>query len=60
MGAWSESCNVLGVIDDMNTVYFIKSNGEEISRITGRQLKFSLPIVGLIAKEDSDTRRSYL
>ncbi|XP_022959283.1 MAG2-interacting protein 2-like [Cucurbita moschata] len=33
MGAWSESCNVLGVVDDTNTIYFIKSNGEEISII---------------------------
>ncbi|XP_022971815.1 MAG2-interacting protein 2 isoform X2 [Cucurbita maxima] len=60
MGAWSESCNVLGVVDDTNTIYFIKSNGEEISRVTGRQLKVSLPIIGLIAEEDSDSRRSYL
>uniref|UniRef100_A0A0A0M3A9 Sec39 domain-containing protein n=1 Tax=Cucumis sativus TaxID=3659 RepID=A0A0A0M3A9_CUCSA len=60
MGAWSESCNILGVIDDTDTIYFIKSNGEEISRVTGKRLKVSLPIIGLIAKENSDTQRSYL
>ncbi|KAA0038366.1 MAG2-interacting protein 2 [Cucumis melo var. makuwa] len=60
MGAWSESCNILGVIDDTDTIYFIKSNGEEISRVTGKRLKVSLPIIGLIAKEDSDAQRSYL
>lgn len=60
MGAWSDSCNVLGVTDDTDTIYFIKSNGEEIARLPRRQLKFSLPIIGLVGKEDSDTRRSYL
>lgn len=59
-GTWSESHDVLGVADDMDTLYFIKANGEEITRILKRQLKVSLPIVKLIANADSDVQRSCL
>lgn len=59
-GAWSDSHGVLGVIDDMNTLYFIKSNGEEITRITKRQLKTPAQIIVLIVREDLDAKSSYL
>ncbi|XP_042982189.1 MAG2-interacting protein 2 [Carya illinoinensis] len=55
-GTWSEPHDVLGVGDDTGTVYFLKVNGEEIMRIK----KISIPIVGLIAQNDSDEQRSCL
>lgn len=60
MGTWSECHDVLGVADDTGTLYFIKVNGEEITRITRKHLKISVPIVGLIAQNDSDEQRSFL
>ncbi|XAR52174.1 hypothetical protein NMG60_11020104 [Bertholletia excelsa] len=59
-GTWSEPHDVLGVIDDSDVLYFIKANGEEITRITNRHLKTSLPIIGLIEKDDSDMNNSCL
>lgn len=59
-GAWSDSHGVLGVIDDMNTLYFVKSDGEEIARITKRQLKTAAQIIGLIIREDMDAKSSCL
>lgn len=59
-GAWSEIHDVLGVMDDTDTLYFIKSNGEEITRILKRHLKVSSPIINLIANDDSDVGRSCL
>ncbi|KAK2968190.1 hypothetical protein RJ640_018283 [Escallonia rubra] len=56
-GTWSESHEVLGVADDADTVYFIKANGEEITRITKKLLKASVPIIGLILLDDSDIKR---
>lgn len=49
--------DVLGVVDDNDTLYFIKANGEEISRITRSSLSVPLPIVGLIVADDSDLQR---
>ncbi|GMI71624.1 MAG2-interacting protein 2 [Hibiscus trionum] len=59
-GAWSESLDILGVVDDADVIYFIKSNGEEITRIMKRHLKVSSTIVGLIAQDDSELQRSFL
>ncbi|XP_058097658.1 MAG2-interacting protein 2 isoform X2 [Magnolia sinica] len=59
-GAWSDSHAVLGVIDDMNTLYFIKANGEEITRMMNRQLKMSASIIGIIVQEDPDAENSCL
>lgn len=56
-GVWSESHDILGVADDTGTLYFIKVNGEEITRITSSHLKISVPIVGLIAQNDSDDKQ---
>ncbi|PSS32975.1 MAG2-interacting protein [Actinidia chinensis var. chinensis] len=55
-GIWSEFHDVLGVADDAGMLYFIKANGEEITRITKRILKVSSPIVGLIAPDGSDNK----
>ncbi|XP_073292869.1 MAG2-interacting protein 2 isoform X1 [Primulina huaijiensis] len=59
-GTWSESHELLGVVDDMNTIYIIKPNGEEITRISKRHLHITLPIVGLIVKDDTYEKSSPL
>ncbi|KAL5567716.1 hypothetical protein UlMin_024291 [Ulmus minor] len=59
-GTWSESHEVLGVVDDSDTIYFIKGNGEEITRITKRHLKISSSVVYLIANDNVDPQRSCL
>lgn len=59
-GAWSEAHDILGVCDDSDTLYFIKANGEEISRIGRRNLKLSFPIVDLIVVDDIDNKKSCL
>ncbi|KAL9163068.1 hypothetical protein ABFS82_06G017900 [Erythranthe guttata] len=59
-GAWSESHELLGVADDTDTIYIVKPNGEEMTRITKRHLKVSLPIVGLIVQDDASGKKSYL
>lgn len=59
-GTWSESHDVLGVADDTDTLYFIKANGDEITRIARRHLKVSLPVISLIVQDDSDAHKSCL
>lgn len=59
-GAWSEGHDILGVTDDTDTLYFIRANGEEITRITKRHLKGSLPIISVIAEDDTDIKNSCL
>lgn len=51
---------MLGIVDDTHTVYFIKVNGEEITRFTNKHLKVSLPIIGLVAHDEIDVQRSCL
>ncbi|CAN6709321.1 unnamed protein product [Malus baccata var. baccata] len=60
IGTWSESHDVLGVADDTDTLYFIKANGDEITRIARRNLKVSLPVISLIVQDDSDVQKSCL
>lgn len=59
-GVWSETHDILGAADGSGTVYFIKSNGEEITRITNKHLKGSLPIITLIAEDATDRQTSCL
>ncbi|KAL9237446.1 hypothetical protein vseg_011993 [Gypsophila vaccaria] len=59
-GAWSESHDILGIVDDVETLYFIKSNGEEITRFELRRLKVSSPIVGLFVADDAGIGESLL
>lgn len=59
-GAWSEPQGILGVVDQMDRVFFIKSNGEEITSTTASQLKLSAPIVGLIVLDDLNAKKSCL
>lgn len=59
-GTWSEAHEVLGVADDTDTLYFIKANGEEITRVTKRHLNASLPIVGLVVLDDTYMKKSCL
>lgn len=51
-GIWSENHDVLGLVDDSETLFFIKANGEEISQVTKRNLKVSSSVLGLIENED--------
>lgn len=57
---WSESHDVLGIVDDMDTLYFIKSNGEELMKVERRQFKVTLPIVGLFVPDVTETVGSFL
>ncbi|KAI3457970.1 hypothetical protein Pfo_014633 [Paulownia fortunei] len=59
-GTWSESHELLGVADDTDTIYIVKPNGEEMTRITKRHLNISSPIVGLIVQDDAAEKKSYL
>ncbi|XWS61376.1 hypothetical protein CRYUN_Cryun07bG0121200 [Craigia yunnanensis] len=59
-GAWSESHDILGIVDDADAIFFIKANGEEMTRITMRHLNVSSTIIGLIAQDDSEVQRSFL
>ncbi|XP_019090516.1 PREDICTED: MAG2-interacting protein 2-like [Camelina sativa] len=47
-GVWSEKHDVLGLVDDSETLFFIRTNGEEISQVTKRNLKVSASVLGLI------------
>ncbi|MBA0588317.1 hypothetical protein Gorai_001429, partial [Gossypium raimondii] len=58
-GAWSESHDILGIVDDADVIYFIKANGEEITRITKRHLKISSTVIGLLAENDSEVQQSF-
>lgn len=46
-GVWLETWDFLGMIDDLSTLYVIRTNGEEILRRTRSQLKLSTPIIDL-------------
>ncbi|KAL5805206.1 hypothetical protein ACOSQ3_032006 [Xanthoceras sorbifolium] len=59
-GAWSEVHDVLGITDDADTLYFLKANGDEITRITNKHFKGSLPIIGLIPQDETQVQRSCL
>ncbi|CAN7080553.1 unnamed protein product [Brassica oleracea var. botrytis] len=51
-GIWSENHDVLGLVDDSETLFFIKANGEEISQVTKRNLKVSSSVLGLMEDDD--------
>ncbi|KAK4362884.1 hypothetical protein RND71_018125 [Anisodus tanguticus] len=59
-GAWSETHDVLGVADNSDTIYLIRANGEEITRISKSHIKSSSPIVGLMVQDDADLKKSCL
>ncbi|XP_008807443.2 MAG2-interacting protein 2 isoform X1 [Phoenix dactylifera] len=59
-GAWLEPHGILGVIDDMSTLYFIKVNGEEMTRRTRNQLKLSAPITDLAVQDELNSKKSFL
>ncbi|XP_073099912.1 MAG2-interacting protein 2 [Elaeis guineensis] len=59
-GAWLEPHGILGVIDDLSTLYFIKANGEEMTRRTRDQLKLSAPITDLVVQDELNSKKSYL
>ncbi|KAK8945195.1 hypothetical protein KSP39_PZI007961 [Platanthera zijinensis] len=58
--SWMEPQGILGVIDDMGTLYLINSNGREISRRTRSELKLSTSIIDLIVLDDVNSKRSYM
>ncbi|CAH2044315.1 unnamed protein product [Thlaspi arvense] len=51
-GIWSENHDVLALVDDSETLFFIKANGEEISQVTKRNLKVSSSVLGLMEDDD--------
>ncbi|XP_011075933.1 MAG2-interacting protein 2 isoform X2 [Sesamum indicum] len=59
-GTWSESHELLGVADDTDTIYIVKPNGEEMTKITKKHLNASSPIVGLIVLDDASDKKSCL
>ncbi|KAD4584211.1 hypothetical protein E3N88_21812 [Mikania micrantha] len=59
-GAWSEDHDILGVFDNTDTLYFIRANGEEITRITKQHLKIPLPIISLVIHDNKNMRKSCL
>nr|GEW20582.1 MAG2-interacting protein 2 [Tanacetum cinerariifolium] len=59
-GAWSEEHGVLGVFDSTDTLYFIRANGEEITRIIKQHLKVPLPIISFVIHDDKDKKKSCL
>ncbi|KAJ0968606.1 hypothetical protein J5N97_025523 [Dioscorea zingiberensis] len=59
-GSWLEPHGILGIIDDASNLYFIQSNGEEISRSSRSQLKLKTPIKGLIFPNDLNLKKSPL
>ncbi|WCJ32440.1 hypothetical protein M5689_013862 [Euphorbia peplus] len=59
-GVWSESHDILGIVDDTDTLYFIKVNGEEVMRITKRDLKTTSPIIGMFPQNSTGAQGSCL
>ncbi|CAH9075746.1 unnamed protein product [Cuscuta epithymum] len=59
-GAWAETHDVLGVVDDGSMLYLIRANGEEITRFSKRHLKVSSQIVGLVVQDDINVKTSCL
>lgn len=59
-GAWSEDHDILGVVDNMDTLYFIRANGEEITRITKQHLKMTLPIISFLIHDNKDMEKTCL
>ncbi|XP_015572661.2 MAG2-interacting protein 2 isoform X1 [Ricinus communis] len=59
-GVWSESHDILGIADNNDTLYFIKVNGEEITRVTKRQLRVAFPIICMIPQDNTDAHESCL
>ncbi|KAM0071082.1 putative transcription factor WD40-like family [Helianthus debilis subsp. tardiflorus] len=59
-GVWSEEHDILGVFDDTDTLYFIRANGDEITRITRQHLKMPLPIISFVIHDNKDTKKSCL
>ena len=57
-GAWSEEHGVLGVFDSTDTLYFIRANGDEITRITKQHLKVPLPIISFVTYDEKDKKKS--
>ncbi|CAL1404449.1 unnamed protein product [Linum trigynum] len=53
-GTWSEPHNVLGVVDNTDSLYFIKASGVQIAQFTKRQLRISSPVIGLIPQDGGD------
>lgn len=59
-GAWSEDHNIFGLVDDTGIIYFIKINGEEITRVTKSETKMPFPITGLLSHASVDASVSFM
>lgn len=58
-GAWLEDQGIFGVVDDLNSLYLIKENGDALTRRTSNQLKLSSPIADLLAQDASSSQRGF-
>uniref|UniRef100_A0ACD5ZJK6 Uncharacterized protein n=1 Tax=Avena sativa TaxID=4498 RepID=A0ACD5ZJK6_AVESA len=58
-GAWLEDQGIFGVVDDLNSLYLIKENGDALTRRTSNQLKLSSPIVDMLAQDASGSQRGF-
>lgn len=58
-GAWLEDQGIFGVVDDVNSLYLIKENGDALTRRTSNQLKLSSPIIDLLAQDASSSQRGF-
>ncbi|KAH9321071.1 hypothetical protein KI387_015710, partial [Taxus chinensis] len=51
-GVWADRWNILVVSDSLDTIYFLKPNGEELKRIPKSQLQAAGAIIGFFVSED--------
>ncbi|PKA60686.1 hypothetical protein AXF42_Ash006320 [Apostasia shenzhenica] len=58
-GAWMEPQGILGLIDDMSTLYLINSNGKEIAKQTKSQLKLTFPVIDLIVLDGANSKKPF-
>ncbi|KAK4277597.1 hypothetical protein QN277_015572 [Acacia crassicarpa] len=60
VGAWSEDGDILGIVDDTDTLYFINANGEVMAEIMKKHLKVSSQIVGIYSNSDLNMQKPFL
>ncbi|CAM0943908.1 unnamed protein product [Alopecurus aequalis] len=58
-GAWLEDKGIFGVVDDLNSLYLIKENGDILTKRTSNQLKLSSPIIDLLVQDASSSQRGF-
>ncbi|GLJ28279.1 hypothetical protein SUGI_0555830 [Cryptomeria japonica] len=56
-GVWVDNRNILAVSDSLDTIYFLKPNGEELTRIPKNHLQATGAIIGLFVWEDQSANK---